>query len=72
MVDFEAGEEPADADAVVSAGARAVGVGDDDDFVSAGEELGPEHVDVVFDAADVGVEEVADHAGRVVIGRERK
>ena len=55
MVDFEAVCEIADA------GAAFVGVGDDDDFVAAVDELGGELVDVGFNAAGLGEEEVADH-----------
>ena len=55
MVDFEAVGEIADA------GAAFVGVGDDDDFVAAVDELGGELVDVAFNAAGLGEEEVADH-----------
>ena len=55
MVDLEAVGEIADA------GAAFVGVGDDDDFVAAVDELGGELVDVAFNAAGLGEEEVADH-----------
>ena len=55
VVDFEAIGEVADAFAVI------VGVGDDDDLVAAVDELAGELVDVGFDAAGLGEEEVADH-----------
>ena len=55
VVDFEAICEIADA------GAAFVGVGDDDDFVAAVDELGGELVDVALNAAGLGEEEVADH-----------
>lgn len=55
MVDLEAVVEVANALAVV------VVVGDDDDFVASVDELAGELVDVRFDAAGLGEEEVADH-----------
>ena len=55
MVDFETVCEIADA------GSALVGVGDDDDLVAAVDELGGELVDVAFNAAGLGEEEVADH-----------
>ncbi len=55
MVDFETVGE------VAHAGSAGVGVGDDDDFVAAVDEFGGELVDVGFDAAGLGEEEVADH-----------
>ena len=55
VVDLEAVGEIADA------GAAFVGVGDDDDFVAAVDELGGELVDVAFNAAGLGEKEVADH-----------
>ena len=38
-----------------------IGMGDDDDFVAAIDELGRELIDVAFNAAGLGEEEVADH-----------
>lgn len=35
---------------------------DDDDFVASTDEVGAEHVYVVFDPADVGVEEIRYHS----------
>ena len=55
VVDLEAVGQVADA------GAAFVGVGDDDDFVAAVDELGGELVDVGFNAAGLREEEVADH-----------
>lgn len=55
MVDFETVGQ------VAHAGSAGVGVGDDDDFVAAVDEFGGELVDVGFDAAGLGEEEVADH-----------
>lgn len=62
MVDFQpVGEIP-------NAGPPFVGVRDDDYFVPAVDQLGGELVDVRFDAAGLGKEEVADH-GDAVRGR---
>lgn len=55
VVDFEAVVEVANALAIV------VVMGDDDDFVASVDELAGELVDVRFDAAGLGEEEVADH-----------
>lgn len=55
VVDFEAVGEVADSRAAF------VGVGDDDDLVAAVDEFGGELVDVGFNAAGLGEEEVADH-----------
>lgn len=55
MVDFEAVGEIADSRATL------VGMGYDDDFVTAVDEFGGELVDVRFDAAWLGKEEVGDH-----------
>ena len=38
-----------------------IGMGDDDDLVAAIDELGRELIDVAFNAAGLGEEEVADH-----------
>ena len=38
-----------------------IGMGDDDDFMAAVDELGRELVDVAFNAAGLGEKEVADH-----------
>lgn len=55
VVDLEPVGQIADALAVV------VGVGDDDDFVAAVDQLAGDLVDVRFDAAGLREEEVADH-----------
>ena len=55
MVDLETVGEIADA------GSASIGMGDDDDLVAAVDELGRELVDVAFNAAGLGEEEVADH-----------
>ena len=57
IVDFERREQPTDTDAVWW-----VTVRDDDDFVAAPDEVGAEHVDVVFYPAHVGVEEIRYHS----------
>lgn len=56
MVDFEAVGEIADSRATL------VGMGYDDDFVTAVDKFGGELVDVRFDAAGLGKEEVRDHS----------
>jgi hypothetical protein len=56
MVDFETVVEVADPLAVV------VGVCDDDDLVASVDEFARELVDVRFDAAGLGEEEVANHS----------
>jgi len=57
VVYFERGEQPTDADAVWR-----VTVRDDDDFVAATDEVGAEHVNVVFYSTYVGVEEIRYHS----------
>lgn len=61
MIDFNAVGQIADSFAVV------VGVGDDDHFVAAVDELGGELVDMGFDAAGLRKEEVADHGDVVCL-----
>ena len=55
MVDFETVREIPDTRSSL------IGMGDDDDFVAAIDELGRELIDVAFNAAGLGEEEVADH-----------
>lgn len=55
VVDFETIGKIADARSAL------VGMGDDDDLVAAIDELGRELIDVAFNAAGLGEEEVADH-----------
>ena len=55
MVDFETVGQIADARSAL------IGMGDDDDLVAAIDELGGELIDVAFNAAGLGEEEVADH-----------
>lgn len=55
MVDLEAICE------VPNTGPSFIRVGDDDDFVAAIDEFGRELIDMAFNAAGLGEEEVADH-----------
>lgn len=63
VVDLDAVGEVADAFAVV------VGVCDDDDFVTAVDEFARDLVDMGFDAAGLGKEEIADHGDVVCAAR---
>ena len=63
VVHLEGGEQPTYADSVWR-----VTVGDDDDFVATTDEVGAEHVYVVFYPAYVGVEEIRYHSTRKVRG----